>query len=82
MGNIYTVRQDLSALRLKRGISLTQISETTKIGLRYLEAIEHNDFGKLPGGIYTLSYIRQYARAIKVNEQELLDRYRQTASIS
>ncbi|MCU1237248.1 MAG: transcriptional regulator, family [Candidatus Solibacter sp.] len=77
-----TAQSDLSALRHRKGISLDQIAQSTKIGVRYLEAIEHAQFGKLPGGIYNVSYIRQYARAIEVSEEELLARYLQTASIT
>jgi cytoskeletal protein RodZ len=77
-----TTLQDLAALRLQKGISLHQIAEATKIGVRYLEAIEGGQFASLPGGIYNISYIRQYARAIEINEGELLERYLQFASIS
>ena len=82
MTNAVTVQQDLAALRHDKGISLHQIAEATKIGVRYLEAIEGGQFTKLPGGIYTVSYIRQYARAIEVSEEEVLDRYLQSATIS
>jgi hypothetical protein len=66
----------LATIRHNRGISLQQISEATKIGVRSLEAIERGDFRKLPGGIYTTSYIRQYARAIDYDESAILDYYR------
>lgn len=66
---------DLSTLRSQKGLSLHQIAEATKIGVRYLEAIERCQFGALPGGFYNVSYIRQYARAIEISEEELLARY-------
>jgi cytoskeletal protein RodZ len=66
----------LATIRRNRGISLRQIAESTKIGVRALEAIEQGEFQKLPGGIYTTSYIRQYARAIDYDEQEILAAYR------
>ena len=66
----------LAKIRRNRGISLQQISEATKIGVRSLEAIERGEFGKLPGGIYTTSYIRQYARAIDYDEDAILNCYR------
>ena len=43
----------LATIRRNRGISLEQIAEATKIGVRSLLAIEGGDFQKLPGGIYT-----------------------------
>ncbi|HTS62722.1 MAG TPA: helix-turn-helix domain-containing protein [Candidatus Acidoferrales bacterium] len=69
---------DLAGLRRQQGISLGQIADTTKIGLRYLEQIERGQFAKLPGGIYNTSYIRQYARAIGFPEDRLLRVYRNT----
>ena len=65
----------LATIRTNRGISLEQIAETTKIGVRSLKAIERGDFQKLPGGIYSTSYIRQYARAIDYDESALLEFY-------
>ena len=66
----------LATVRRNRGITLQQIAQSTKIGVRALEAIETGDFRSLPGGIYTTSYIRQYARAIDYPEDDLLDYYR------
>jgi len=65
----------LSTIRRNRGISLQQIADSTKIGVRALEAIERGDFRKLPGGIYTTSYLRQYARAIDYDEASLVAAY-------
>jgi cytoskeletal protein RodZ len=66
----------LATIRRNRGISLEQIADATKISMRSLKAIEGGDFQKLPGGIYTTSYIRQYANAIDFDEAELLAFYR------
>lgn len=66
---------DLAALRQARGISLAQISESTKIRRYYLQAIEEARFEKLPGGVFNTSYIRQYARAIDYDEGDLLASY-------
>jgi cytoskeletal protein RodZ len=66
----------LATVRRNRGITLQQISAATKIGVRSLEAIEAGDFHVLPGGIYSTSYIRQYARAIDYPEDDILDVYR------
>lgn len=64
-----------AAKRREKGISLDQIATATKIGVRTLQAIEDSDFKKLPGGIYNTSYIRQYARAVEVDEAELVAVY-------
>lgn len=72
----------LATIRKNRGISLRQISETTKISVRSLEAIERGEFEKLPGGIYNTSYIRQYARAIDYDESALLSYYHKAVGAS
>jgi cytoskeleton protein RodZ len=66
---------DLPALRAHKGISLREIADSTKISLRFLQAIEEGEFHKLPGGIYNTSYIRQYAREIGYEEAKLLAYY-------
>ena len=66
---------ELASTRQKKAISLEQISETTKIGIRSLKAIEAGEFQKLPGGVYSTSYIRQYARAIEFDESQILTMY-------
>lgn len=63
---------NLSALRQQKKLTLTAVSESTKIATRYLEAIEQGQFGKLPGGVYSVSYIRQYAQAIDFDAEDLL----------
>ena len=67
--------QDLMDRRTAKGVSLLQIATATKIGVRYLEAIECGEFQKLPGGFYTESYIRQYAQAVDDADNALLDYY-------
>lgn len=66
---------ELASRRKRSAISLEQISQATKIGLRSLQAIEAGEFEKLPGGVYSTSYIRQYARAIDFDEALILEHY-------
>jgi cytoskeletal protein RodZ len=65
----------LDEIRKRRGISLEQISDRTKISTRFLRAIETEEFEKLPGGVFNTSYIRQYASAIGIAQEELLEKY-------
>jgi len=68
----------LAQHRIHNGVTLEQIAESTKISMRFLRAIETEDYKILPGGIFARSYIRQYAAAIGFDEEELLARYRRT----
>jgi cytoskeleton protein RodZ len=67
--------EQLRLAREARGISLREISEQTRISMRYLEAIEANDFKRLPGGIFNRSFIKAYARYIGYDEKAAIDAY-------
>lgn len=62
----------LRAERLRRGLRLEDVSTKTKIGLHLLQAIEDNRFDLLPGGLFTRSFLRQYANALSINEESIL----------
>jgi len=51
----------LRAARERRGLSLRQIANATKISMITLEALERNDIARLPGGIFTRAFVRSYA---------------------
>src|SRR5690348_12735465 len=58
--------------REMRGVSLEEISKSTKIGIRSLKAIEDEDFEKLPGGIFNKGFVRAYARFLGLDEEEMV----------
>jgi len=68
---------DLARFRKRAGVTLEQIAETTKIGSRFLQAIEAERFEQLPGGIFSTSYLRQYAAEIGYDEDALVAFYQQ-----
>ena len=51
----------LRAARERRGVSLRQIANATKISVAVLEALERNDISRLPGGIFGRAFVRSYA---------------------
>ena len=56
------VGETLRRERLKRNLDLEEISRELKISRRFLEAIEDDQYDKLPGGVFAKSFVRQYAR--------------------
>src|SRR5208337_2258273 len=58
--------------REMRGVSLEEISTSTKISIRFLQAIENEELSKLPGGIFTRSFVRTYARYLGLDEERVL----------
>ena len=73
---------DLPRFRKKAGVSLERIAQSTKISSRFLKAIEGEQFEQLPGGIFSTSYLRQYALAIGYDEDALIAFYTQKTSPS
>jgi len=51
----------LRKAREAKGLSLAHIAAVTKISVRALEAVERNDYSRLPGGIFMRSFVRAYA---------------------
>jgi cytoskeletal protein RodZ len=68
---------DLARFRKRSGVSLEEIANSTKISSRFLHAIEAERFDQLPGGIFSTSYLRQYAEAIGYDGDALLAFYNQ-----
>src|SRR5258705_10082270 len=67
--------EELKRERELRDISLKEISEATKISIRFLEALEQNNFDVLPGGVFNRGFIRAYARFIGVDGEEMVNAY-------
>lgn len=67
--------ENLRREREMRGITLEEISGTTKISVRLLEALEKEEFSKLPGGIFTRSFIRSYANYLGLDEEHVMAEY-------
>lgn len=70
----------LRQARERRGISLRQIAIRTKISVVALEALERNDISRLPGGVFSRSFVRSYAIEVGLEPDEtvrqFLERYR------
>ena len=58
-----------------RQITLREISEATKINLRYLDALERDDFRHLPGGVFNKGFVRAYAQFIGVDPEAMVTAY-------
>lgn len=70
-----TIGEQLRLAREGRGIALREISAQTRISVHYLEAIESNDYKRLPGGIFNRSFVKAYARYVGYDEKEAIDGY-------
>ena len=69
--------EELKRRREDLGLTLAQISESTRIGTRFLRAIETDDFAVLPEGIYTRSFIKAYAKHVHMDEDQAIRLYQE-----
>lgn len=67
--------EELRREREIRGISLKEIADATKISKRFLEAIERNDHKTLPAPVFTRGFVREYAKYLGLNADEIVNRY-------
>lgn len=67
------IGEKLKEIRETRNLSLDDIQEETKIQKRYLRAIEDGNFHILPGSFYARAFIKEYAQALGLDYEELLE---------
>src|SRR5437667_12455801 len=65
----------LREARERRGISLRQIANATKIAVAVLEALERNDISRLPGGIFGRAFVRSYAVEVGLDPERTIQEF-------
>ena len=70
-----TIGEQLRLAREECGIGLRDICDQTKISVHYLEAIEADDYKRLPGGVFNRSFIKAYAKCVGYDEREAIEGY-------
>jgi len=61
----------LKEKRGKLGLSLSEIEKEIKIRKKYLQALEEGNFDIIPGKAYVLGYIKNYAKFLRLNEEDI-----------
>ena len=59
-------------LRLKKKLTLEEVSSATKIKKDFLESIEKGDYKKLPSSAYAYGFVRNYAKFLGINEDQAI----------
>jgi cytoskeleton protein RodZ len=67
--------EQLRRERESRGIALEAITDSTKISSRHLNALEGEQFDRLPGGVFNRGIVRGYARVVGLDEETWVDRF-------
>src|SRR5438552_13329666 len=65
----------LREARERRGVSLRQIANATKISVAALEALERNDISRLPGGIFSRAFVRSYAIEVGLDPEATIQEF-------
>ena len=63
----------------RRAASLSTPFPGPPFGIHILEALEKEEFHKLPGGIFNKGFVRSYARFLGMNEEQVLKEFLETA---
>lgn len=75
MESTHLFGEHLKREREMRGVSLEEISAATRISVRFLEALENEQWERLPGGIFNRGFIRSVARFLGMDEENLVAEY-------
>lgn len=70
-----TIGEVLKFERKKQNLTLDDIQQKAKVQKKYLQLIENDQFDLLPSTFYTRAFIRQYAKAVGLDDQKLIDAY-------
>lgn len=65
----------LRSERERRGISIDTIVVVTKVGADLWLGLERNDFSKWPSGIFARAFVRDYAKAVGLDADEIVDEF-------
>ena len=63
----------LARLRAERQLSIADVAQRLKYGVRQIEALEAEEFDKLPGATFVRGMVRGYAKLLDTDPQPLLD---------
>jgi cytoskeletal protein RodZ len=66
----------LLAARERKGVDLYRAERDTKIRARYLAALEHGEYGELPGAVYTKGFLRNYALYLGLDPEDVIRQWK------
>jgi len=70
-----TFGERLKREREMREVTLNEVTQATRIGPRFLDALENEDWAKLPGGVFNRGFVRAIAKFLGLDEEGLLAEY-------
>ena len=82
VGEMELIGARLNQARLMSNLALQDIADRTKISLRFLSAIENDDFSALPGRVYIVGFTKAFARAVGLDEESLVTALREKMQLA
>ena len=70
--------ETLKRIREEEGVTLDEMSERTRVRIKFLEALEEDRYEIFPAATYVIGFLRTYSRALELNEDEVLLRYHES----
>ncbi len=70
-----SVAELLRRARQHAGLQLSQVAKKLNISQRYLDALEKGHYDKLPSGVYSRNFLREYALFLGLDDRQLIDRF-------
>lgn len=67
-----TVAEQLRSARQERGLKIENVAEKLNINKKYLEALERGNFDKMPAGVYSKKFLKEYAVFLGLDYNELV----------
>lgn len=71
-----TVGEKLQEARLDKGLTLEDVSRSTKIKVPFLEFIEAGEYSKLPSVSYAQGFVKNYTKFLGLSEKEMMAIFR------
>ncbi|ARN85284.1 helix-turn-helix domain-containing protein [Candidatus Nucleicultrix amoebiphila] len=66
----------LKNARRKKGVNLSEVASDLRISQRYVTALEEGDRAHLPERVYTLGFVRSYAKYLNLDEEQILSQFK------
>jgi cytoskeletal protein RodZ len=73
-----SIGQRLREARTEQGVELSDVERATKIRVKFLLAMEQDQWEELPAPAYARGFLQSYARFLGLDEQALVDQYKRT----
>ena len=73
---MFEIGTTLREARVRRKLTLQQVEEDTKIRVKYVQAMENEDFDLMPGQAYIKGFLQTYATYLGLDSSIILDEYR------